>query len=572
MANFYGIDLGTTNTVVYEGSFTATDDEDDREYTLTAKPFTSAINASYSGLSLPSVVMVTSVANDPTKRQILVGHDALANAVSNSRDAVVYLNTKRYTGQDEKITFEGQYKPSDIATEFLKKCGDAIVAGRNLKEERKKQKIARVNVAITRPASYNMFANVATEEAGRAAGFEKISLLDEPQAALLSFLYEILENDEQKNEMFMKQQQNHGKLNILVIDIGGGTTDVRIQSLRVSERTAEEKEENKTIFSDYNVEFFNEDGEARRSTSNNYHGFGGMDFDRVAMEELFLMAEREYFEKTHRSLSDVSEYEMQQIMAKIMVEAENYKKGLSNILPENRETYEGAVLLTNLYNNVTVKFNLPRKDYISWVQPLCENPDMDSINAQTSVFGIVYQTIEKSGFRLDDFSYVYVTGGMSQYLPLQEMFERKFKNKKTKLCFSAHPLEDIARGAALYGNYFLMTEPKPVLNTNYYIDNPCGEPILLAGDGTVLPTGVRTIEKFMRTTNPVEVEISILDGYSIYDVNLREIKKMKAQLIIPDKRGTDIDVRYSIAENQALTLDLIVQHKNKEPEVISVNI
>lgn len=569
MANYYGIDLGTTNTVVYEGNFSLTDDEDEREYTLAAKQFTSAINTSFSGLSLPSVALVTNVANDPTKRQIFVGHDALANAAIDSRNSVVYLNTKRYTGQ-EKIELDGGYKPLDIATEFLKQCGEAIVAGKKLSAERKKQKIARVNVCITRPASYNMFANLATEEAAKRAGFEKVSLSDEPQAALLSFLYEKIENEEARKELFKCQEENHGKLNVLVIDIGGGTTDVRIQSLRVSEMTAEEREQHSTIYSNYNVEFYNDDGSDHRSTSNNYHGFGGMDFDNAAMEKLFELVEKEYYEKTGRSLNDLSEYEMHQVMAKIMVEAENYKKELSKILPEHRENYVGTILLTNLYNNVTIKFNLARKEYVSWVEHLCENPDMDSINAQTSVFGIVYQTILKSGYKLDDFSYVYITGGMSQYLPLREMFERKFKDTKAKLCFSEHPLEDIARGAALYGNYFNRIEPKPTLNTNYYIDNPCGEPFLLAADGTALPTGVKTIEKFMRTTNPVEVEISILDGYSIYDVNLREIKRVKAQLIIPDKRGTDIDVRYSIAENQALTLDLIICHKNRDPEVISV--
>ncbi len=573
MASFYGIDLGTTNTVVYEGSFNITDDEDEREYTLTAKPFSSAINASHYGLSMPSMVMVVSAANDPTKRKILVGHDAEANSKINNRDAVIYLNTKRYTGQDEKITFEGGFTPSDIAVEFLRKCGEAILPRKKDQEEEAWcKKLKRNKVCITRPASYNMFANVATEEAAKKVGFEKINLLDEPQAALLSFLYENVESKALRTEMFQKQAENHGKINVLVIDIGGGTTDVRIQSLRISEMSEEEKAEHPTIFSNYNVEFFNTDGEEHRSTSNNYHGFGGMDFDKAAMEELFIMAEKEYYKKTGRSLNDVSEYEMQQIMAKIMVKAEDYKKELSKILPENRENYEGLIRLNNLYNDVTIDFPLKRKDYVSWVQPLCENPDMDSVNAQTSVFGIVYQTIQKSGYKLDDFTYVYVTGGMSQYAPLREMLEEKFKNKKAKLCFSEHALDDIARGATLYGNYFHMTEPKPVLNTNYYIDNPSGEPILLAADGTVLPTGVKTIQNFMRTTNPVEVEIAILDGYGIYDVNLRQIKKMKAQLIIPDQRGTEIDVRYSIAENQALTLDLIVKHKNREPEVISVNI
>uniref|UniRef100_UPI004056A3A2 Hsp70 family protein n=1 Tax=Agathobacter sp. TaxID=2021311 RepID=UPI004056A3A2 len=572
MAKYYGIDLGTTNTVVYEGDFTATDNEEEREYDPHPKLFTSRINPSFSGSSLPSVALVINNADDPTKKELLVGHDALANAAVNNKNMVIYLNTKRYMGQDEKVEFSGGYTPSDIATEFLKCCGEAIVPGDNLSNEQRAKKIGRVNVCITRPASYNMFANVATEEAARRAGFDKISLLDEPQAALLSFLYDNVENTELRNELFRKQEENSGKLNILIIDIGGGTTDVRIQSLQISERTAEEKKDKPTIYSDYRVEFFNNDGKNHRSTSNNYHGFGGVDFDNAATEHLMGIVEKEYYKKTGMSLQDLSEYEMKQVMAKVMLQAEEYKKRLSDIASENKEGYEGLIVLTNLYNNVTIDFNLPGKDYISWVENLCENPDIDSVNAQTSVFGIVYQTIQKSGYKLDDFSYVYVTGGMSQYPPLREMFKKKFKNKKVKLCFSKHALHDVARGAALYGNYFSMIEPEPMLNTNYYIDNPCGEPILLAADGTVLPTGVKVIPDFMQTVNPIEVEIAVLDGYGLYDVNLRMIKKVKAEMIIPDQRGTGIDVRYSIAENQALTLDLIIRHKDRKPEVIKVEI
>lgn len=564
MAKYYGIDLGTTNTVVYEGTFHSAvfedEDEDECTYSCAAKVFRSDVNQTVSGCSMPSVLYVKMDPLNPTQKIMLVGKDAEANAMLGQENTVLLMNTKRFTGKD--IEFEGGFTPLDVAKAFLEKCAEAI-------DQRKM--VSKKRVCVTHPASYNIFAAVDTKKAAMQAGFKNISVLEEPRAALLSFLYEYIENERKRDVLFQKQEENGGRLAILVIDIGGGTTDVTVQSLRIEE-LGQNEEKDVLIYSNIRVEFLNYDidNKDKQSKSNNYHGFGGMDFDKEAMKHLMLIAEREYQEKTGMSLTDISQNDYETICGKVMRAAEEYKKGLSQILPEDLENYEKKILLTRLYKEFSMEIIIKGKDYVKWVSGLCDNTDDADDDSHLSVFGIVHETLQKSGYTLDDLSYVFVTGGMSQYPPIRDMLKTKFERKNIEIFFSSVPMEDVARGAALFGNYFNLNMPATILNTNYYIDNPCGEPLLLAKEGTALPTSTQTKKAFMKVTNPVEVAISILSGDGPYGQNLRQLENMRGELIYPDRRGTPIDVRYSIADNQELTLNLIIHHKEKEDEVITV--
>lgn len=71
-------------------------------------------------------------------------------------------------------------------------------------------------IVVTIPASFDPAARELTAEAARAAGCERLTLLEEPQAALYSWI-------EQSNGGWRKQVRP-GEI-VLVIDIGGGTSD-----------------------------------------------------------------------------------------------------------------------------------------------------------------------------------------------------------------------------------------------------------------------------------------------------------------------------------------------------------
>lgn len=79
--------------------------------------------------------------------------------------------------------------------------------------------LERQEVTVTIPASFDPAARELTAEAAQAAGLERLILLEEPQAALYSWI--------QRSNGHWRQQVRVGDL-ILVIDVGGGTTDLSL--------------------------------------------------------------------------------------------------------------------------------------------------------------------------------------------------------------------------------------------------------------------------------------------------------------------------------------------------------
>jgi hypothetical protein len=74
-------------------------------------------------------------------------------------------------------------------------------------------------VTVTIPASFDPAARELTAEAAQAAGYARMTLLEEPQAALYSWI--------QKSNGAWRKQVKVGDI-ILVVDVGGGTTDLSL--------------------------------------------------------------------------------------------------------------------------------------------------------------------------------------------------------------------------------------------------------------------------------------------------------------------------------------------------------
>jgi hypothetical protein len=83
--------------------------------------------------------------------------------------------------------------------------------------------LAQQDVIITVPASFDAAARELTVEAAQAAGLPHITLLEEPQAALYAWL-------EAQGEAFRKKVKP-GEV-ILVVDVGGGTSDFSVITVR----------------------------------------------------------------------------------------------------------------------------------------------------------------------------------------------------------------------------------------------------------------------------------------------------------------------------------------------------
>ncbi len=104
--------------------------------------------------------------------------------------------------------------PVEAASAYLnhiKNAWNAVIAKHNPAKEFEQQ-----HIVLTVPASFDEFARALTVEAAKAAGFVQMTLLEEPQAAFYSWIFD----SEASDYTELKSGER-----VLVCDVGGGTTD-----------------------------------------------------------------------------------------------------------------------------------------------------------------------------------------------------------------------------------------------------------------------------------------------------------------------------------------------------------
>ena len=113
-----------------------------------------------------------------------------------------------------KETSVKRVSPVEASARYLlhmKEAWNYLMAG-----EKKENSFEDQQVVITIPASFDETARELTAEAARKAGIENFTMLEEPQAAFYAWL--------SRNSDNWQELIREGRL-ILVIDVGGGTTD-----------------------------------------------------------------------------------------------------------------------------------------------------------------------------------------------------------------------------------------------------------------------------------------------------------------------------------------------------------
>ncbi|WP_078543658.1 Hsp70 family protein [Litchfieldia alkalitelluris] len=159
---------------------------------------------------------------------LIVGEEAKDNQRNGSSDIAAFF--KRLMG-DEYYLFEYQnktYDTIDLSSFVLKKLkADAeVYLGQTIND-----------VVITVPAYFNNVQREATIDAGKRAGMNVLSIINEPTAAAIAYGF----------------KEGTGNRHILVYDLGGGTFDVTIAKV-----------------DDTSIKVLSTDGD---------HNLGGKDFD-----------------------------------------------------------------------------------------------------------------------------------------------------------------------------------------------------------------------------------------------------------------------------------------------------
>ncbi|HEY3501137.1 MAG TPA: Hsp70 family protein [Polyangiaceae bacterium] len=223
-----GIDLGTTHTALAVSELAAPAAEL-RVFevpqlvtrgALEARPllpsFLYFAHESEGKLTLPWGTSDTAVgefararATESPGRTVSSAKSWLSHAGANRREALLPLNAPEDV---EKIS------PVEASFRYLDHLAEAFRHAAAVE-------IASEDVILAVPASFDAAARELTVEAAEAAGFERVTLLEEPQAALYAWLAA-------RGEAF-RSELRPGDV-VLVIDIGGGTSD--FSAIAVTER------------------------------------------------------------------------------------------------------------------------------------------------------------------------------------------------------------------------------------------------------------------------------------------------------------------------------------------------
>ncbi|MCG9752940.1 Hsp70 family protein [Vibrio brasiliensis] len=113
-------------------------------------------------------------------------------------------------GSPEEVEKVSPLRATELYLEHLKQAWDHVNPQHPLADQ---------DVTITVPASFDPAARDLTAEAARNVGFVHLTLLEEPQAALYNWIDN--SNDKWRDEVSV------GDI-VLVVDIGGGTTDLSL--------------------------------------------------------------------------------------------------------------------------------------------------------------------------------------------------------------------------------------------------------------------------------------------------------------------------------------------------------
>lgn len=235
-----GIDLGTTHSAV---SYIALDSKEGRGPNQAVLPVTqvTAPGTAEAKQLLPSFVYLAAETEFPkdamglpwkTDQHLIVGEFARTHGAKvPTRQVASAKSWLCHPGVDRRAKVLPWQAPADVTkispVEASARVLEHLRAAWN-KEFGKKAPLDEQELIVTVPASFDASAKELTLEAATQAGFPRVTLLEEPQAAVYAWLEAMGTN--------WRTHLEAGSV-LLVVDVGGGTSDFSL--LRVGQQGGE---------------------------------------------------------------------------------------------------------------------------------------------------------------------------------------------------------------------------------------------------------------------------------------------------------------------------------------------
>ena len=529
---FIGIDLGTTNSVISWGVVNRT-----RKFE-------------------PKVLQIGQIGADKKAQRV----DLLPSVVYFEEDRYApfvgeFARTDAYKSQPQRVvrSIKSLMGSGEMREIGRKKFSPAYVSSLILNQIRAAMKYKGIDtddVVITVPASFDDNMRADTIEAAKRAGFRVTNLdgtprdilLDEPRAALYYLIYL-----QRIDEILPSVIDLSSQKTILIFDLGGGTLDVSLHHVQADNDALDVSVDDIAI--------------------SRYTRIGGDNFDELIAG----FFQKEFEEKFNLSIGAIPEsYIQHEIKSKLLLEAESKKREINDTFTQGltqKATMERLIEaelkveihLPNLYDNKGYKRKIAWNEMTSIIEPLLgwnlsrkdveRFDDLTGEDANNIIYPIldVLKKAEKRIGSVPEIDAVFLNGGMTRFIPVQDRLEKFFGKKPYTLL---DPDVSVAKGASLY-HYSLHQGLKPksvILAESTGIEIKGGYVKNLIPAGTVAPT-----------PKPIQIEgLMIPEGAS--------------QIAIPFYRGEGKESKFPNEKKLEQVIKLPFTCKKDEPLYVEVSI
>lgn len=430
------------------------------------------------------------------------------------REDAKLLSYKIKRGEFDNIQIQAEYmnkkelfRPEQISAMVLTKMKEIAESYLGCEVE---------NAVITVPAYFNDAQRSATVDAGTIAGLKVLRILDEPTSAAIAYGLQSRMSD---TENKVAEERC-----ILVVDIGGGTTDLSLLETDTGV-----------------IEVI--------ATSGDSH-FGGEDFDSRLVDYCITMFKKKNKVKILRDSKAGNK-----AIRKLRTACEKAKKELSL-------SHRTVIEIDSLYDGEDFNLDISRAKF----DELCSQ-DFAKI---TELLDEVLADSKRSKSEIDE---IVLVGGSTRIPKIQTIISEYFNNKK--LNKELHPDEAVAYGAAVKA-YDICAPVDEETDTILLMDvTPLSLGIETAGGvmNVIIPRGTtkpvkRTQEFSTYENNQKGVTIKIFEGEREFTKDNNLLGKFHLSGIPPAPKGVpQIEVSFEIDVNGILSISARDKATNNEEKL-----
>lgn len=387
-----------------------------------------------------------------------------------------------------KVSFEGEtnyFSPVEISAMVLSKLKETAETFLGEKVE---------SAVITVPAYFNDSQRQATRDAGTVAGLNVLRIISEPAAAAIAYGLDTKHDKEQ---------------NVLVFDLGGGTFDASILSVK-----------DKTLLV--------------KSTTGDIH-LGGGDFDHRLVEYVV-----DYFKREHGIIL----LENSRAYQRLRYECEKAKRTLS----------------TETKTDIRIVFG--DEEFICTVsQATFEELNKDIFQ---STIKSIQKTLKDANLTKKAIDEIVLVGGSTRIPKIQQLLQKFFDGKKLNETFNAD--EAVVCGAAMLAASLTSDDPEDECHITLFEVSPLPLGIEIGNDqkmsviipqNTIIPT--EKMERYVtKDDNQTIIRVSVYEGEHAFVKDNNLLGEFKMYDIKPSPAGEEkIDVTFQIDSDGILTVTAV---------------